>query len=132
MLLSNLYLLLFSAPVRTWVIGDSIICQAGDTDAQLPSGGVTLWKGTPGQKIAGLRNKVNQLLIRHPYPTTVILHVETCDIFNDTTANIRGRVEENVNNLPTYFQIPASFGQTFCRGNSVKPWQRQRQGNAAT
>ena len=99
MLLSVFYLLLFSAPMRTWVIGDSIINQAGDNDAQLPGGGVTLWKGTPGQKIAGLRNKVNRLLTRHPYPTTVILHVGTCDIFKDTTANIRNRVDENLNNI---------------------------------
>ena len=91
-----LYLLLFSAPMRTWVIGDSIVFQAGETDVQLPGGGFTLWKGTPGQKIAGFRNKINRFLRNNPFPTTVILHVGTCYILKDTTTNIRGRVEENL------------------------------------
>ena len=47
-----------------------------------------LWKGTP--------EKINHFLRNNSFPTTVVLHVGTCDIFKDITTNIRGRVEENL------------------------------------
>jgi lysophospholipase L1-like esterase len=65
-------------------------------NVQLAGGGEVTWRGHGGARIGGLRSMLNFCLNRKRYPTTIVIHLGSNDIFNDTTANIRGRVEENL------------------------------------
>ena len=41
---------------RTWVIGDSIVKCAGESNVHLNGGGQTQWRGFPGVQSDGLAN----------------------------------------------------------------------------
>ena len=43
--------LYFAGPMRTWVIGDSIVNWAGLTQVQLAGGGVVYWRGCVGRDL---------------------------------------------------------------------------------
>ena len=90
---------LFADRMRTWVIGDSIVARAGKNNIQLRGGGVVIWQGVGGAKCAGLVNRLTRLLRREPFPTTVILHLGTNDIFKSSTWEINKRVRENLEGI---------------------------------
>ena len=90
---------LFADRMRTWVIGDSIVARAGKNNIQLRGAGVVIWQGVGGAKCAGLVNRLTRILQREPFPTTVILHLGTNDIFKSSTWEINKRVRENLEGI---------------------------------
>ncbi len=87
--------------MRTWVVGDSIVKRAGELNGNLNGGGATQFHGLSGAKCAGLRNRLGRLLYKHRFPTTIILHVGTNDIFYDKRGDIVKRVEQNIRDVRT-------------------------------
>ncbi len=85
--------------MRTWVIGDSIVKRAGEVSTHLNGGGETLWLGLSGAKCTGLRHRISKRMYRNRFPTTIILHVGTNDIFHDTRKAIVKRVEQNLKDV---------------------------------
>jgi len=92
------FLLCFSGQ-RIWLIGDSIVARAGEIDPYLPGVGNIFWKGVGGAKCAGVVNRLLRYLHRVAYPTTLIIHLGTNDIFNDPTWCIRDRVKSNLEEI---------------------------------
>ena len=88
-----------TGPKRTLIIGDSIVNRASSSNTQLWGGGTVIWQGILGAKIAGLKNRLNRMLIRNEYPTTILLHLGTCGIFKAKTTEIRGRIYENLKDI---------------------------------
>ena len=82
--------------MRTWIIGDSIVKRAGGSNAHLNGGGQTIWSGFSGAKCTGLVHRISKMMYRSRYPTTIILHVGTNDIFYDKRGDLVKRVEENL------------------------------------
>lgn len=78
----------------TWIIGDSIIRDAGESDEQIKGGGRVLWKGIGGTKHVNLADRLRIYTQVYGTPTTVVLHVGTCDIFRSKIGNIRDRVKK--------------------------------------
>ena len=70
--------------MRTWVVGDSLIGQAGSTNAQLAGGGAVTWKGVGGSRFFGLISRVLRYhsLLGNTWPTTIILHVGILHVTN--------------------------------------------------
>ena len=96
MLVSS-FLIFFTGPGRTWIVGDSIVAHASTNQPQLRGGGITYWKGVGGTRVAGLTNKISRYLsYKVPYPTTIIFHVGTCDLFRSHQGDIRTRVKSNL------------------------------------
>jgi lysophospholipase L1-like esterase len=93
------FVLFVSAPTRTWLVGDSIIFHVGKTNTQLQGGGLVIWKGLSGAKISGLRNRLSRMLHKYEYPTTIILHLGTNDIFNANLGVIRARIKSNLQDV---------------------------------
>lgn len=63
------------------MVGDSIISWAGQGNPQLDGDGMTYWKGRRGAHMAETTRRVRQYLARHAFPTTLIIHVGTNDLF---------------------------------------------------
>ena len=83
--------------MRTWAVGDSIVNRAaGQSNPQLNGDGVVLWKGLPGAKCAGVVNRLIRLLQKNPFPTTIILHLGTNNIFKGSQKEILKRLRENL------------------------------------
>ena len=84
--------------MRTWIIGDSLIGQAGSTNAQLAGGGEVTWKGVGGSRFFGLVKRLlrYQSLLGNSWPTTIILHVGTCELFRNKLGDIRRRLRETL------------------------------------
>ncbi len=82
--------------MRTWVVGDSIVARAGEHNPPLLGAGEVIWCGLSGAKCINVVHRLTELLRRKPFPTTVILHLGTNDIFRDPTWKIRKRVYENL------------------------------------
>lgn len=79
-----------------WVIGDSIIGQAGFRNHQLVAGGSTWWDGIGGTRFFGILAKLKYLAQRKKAPTTLIIHIGACEIFRDETWRIRDRIEQTL------------------------------------
>ena len=84
--------------MRTWIVGDSLIGQAGSTNAQLAGGGAVTWKGVGGSRFFGLISRVLRYhsLLGNTWPTTIILHVGTCELFRSNLGDIRKRLRETL------------------------------------
>ena len=84
---------------RTWIVGDSIIARAGKHNTQLHGGGTTMWDGIGGAKCRGVINRLTRLLHRQPFPTSLIMHLGTNDIFYATKFEIKDNVESNLEGI---------------------------------
>ncbi len=80
--------------MRTWIIGDSIVTGAGYRQYQLPGCGQTWWHGKSGGKLGDVINMIHEDMYHNPYPTNLIIHMGTNDIFKKSTAEIRKELEE--------------------------------------
>jgi lysophospholipase L1-like esterase len=80
-------------------MGDSIVRWAGQDCYQLQGGGVTVWHGVSGARMAGFSNRVFNTLDRNPRPSTIIIHIGTNDIFSSPLGYIRKRIRENITDL---------------------------------
>jgi lysophospholipase L1-like esterase len=89
--------------MRTLIIGDSLVGRVSGRNIQLAGGGEVTWRGHGGARIGGLRSMLNFCLKRKRFPTTIVIHLGSNDIFHDSTTNIRGRVEENLNMVRQLF-----------------------------
>ena len=85
--------------MRTWVIGDSIVNWAGVEKVQIEGGGEVFWNGLRGGRVAGVTNRLKRYLDHRPFPTTIILHLGTNDIFTDKSILVRQRVVENLTGI---------------------------------
>ena len=85
--------------VRTWIVGDSIINWAGQRQPQLGGAGMVFWSGIGGARIAGVANRLKRCLNKRPFPTTLILHLGTNDIFASHIHEIRQRVEATLSDV---------------------------------
>jgi len=82
--------------MRTWIVGDSMVSRAGSSNLQLRGAGSVTWVGQGGARCNGVANRISRCLRSNPYPTTVIIHLGTNDIFHDKTWNIKKKVKENL------------------------------------
>ena len=80
--------LLASCPVcfvvvsgRVWIIGDSIVRWAGDSNNQF-TGAQVSWLGVGGAKIGGIPPRINRLLLGRTCPHTIVIHIGTNDVLN--------------------------------------------------
>ncbi len=58
-----------------------------------------LWKGLSGAKCCGVMNRLRRLLYKHKYPTILILHLGTNNLFRETIGETRDNVEENLTGI---------------------------------
>lgn len=84
---------------RTWILGDSIAYWAGTTNQQLRGGGEVLWLGRRGANLSRIMGIIRRNLRRQPFPTTIIIHVGTNDIFDSSTLQLRARIPELVRSV---------------------------------
>ncbi len=85
--------------MTTWVMGDSIVANAGKNGDQLTGGGHTIWSGLSGARCAGLNGRLLRLMNKSHAPTTLILHLGTNDILKSSTWEISKRVKENIKGI---------------------------------
>ena len=85
--------------MRTLVIGDSIVKRLAARRVQLKGGGQVTWSGFPGGHLHELRGFLSGVLHKRRFPTTIIIHLGTNDIFHVKSAIIRSQVEENLVSL---------------------------------
>ncbi len=83
----------------TWVVGDSIVANAGKNDDQLRGGGRTVWLGLSGARSAGLTGRLSRKLYRIRAPTTIIVHLGTNDILKISTKEICEKVLNNLTGI---------------------------------
>lgn len=81
---------------RVWVLGDSIVRHAGMGNPQLQGADVTLWKGLPGARWAGVTNRIRRYLNQNEFPHILIVHLGTNDIFRSHLGDIRARISDNL------------------------------------
>ena len=101
-LLLVLFPFLFDTGHRTWIIGDSIINWSGHGQPQLSGGGKVYWDGVSGAKIAGVVDRLSQCVQTRPFPSTLVLHLGTNDIFESPIHEIRKHINlalKSVRNL---------------------------------
>ena len=100
-LLLALFPFLFDTGHRTWIIGDSIINWSG-------------WDGVSGAKIAGVVDRLSQCVQTRPFPSTLVLHLGTNDIFESPIHEIRKHINlalKSVRNLFPRTRLIWSFIQ---------------------
>ena len=85
--------------MRTWIVGDSIIRRAGNRNTQLHGAGETLWDGKPGGQLLHLISRVRWLLGHNQFPTTIVVHMGTNDIFKASLGEIRASITENLKTI---------------------------------
>ena len=73
--------------------------RAGKYDAQLTGGGIVKWWGYGGAGSSELLEKIQKLLYKEPYPTTLIIHIGTNDIFKYKTGDIKQVIKANLLSL---------------------------------
>ena len=75
--------------MRTWIVGDSLIGQAGSTNAELPVG---------GSRLFGLISRLLRYhgILGNTLPTTMILHMGTCKSFRSTLGDIQKQLRESL------------------------------------
>ncbi len=71
----------FTGQSRTLVFGDSIVKYAGERNSQLHGGGEVAWKGLSGARLVGVGSRLRRYLNRNPFPTTIIVHLGSNDVF---------------------------------------------------
>ncbi|XP_072049929.1 uncharacterized protein [Amphiura filiformis] len=86
--------LLAERSMRTWILGDSIIRRAGNKNTQLHGGGECYWDGKPGGQISFIISRLRWLLGQYQFPTTIILHIGTNDIFKANLGQLRSSITE--------------------------------------
>ena len=96
-------LLIYTGQLRTWIIGDSIIKGAGFKQKQLRGGGRVFWDGISGARIAGVATWLRD--IRRPFPTTIIIHLGTNDIFSTPLLEVRERIELTLSGVRNFFPL---------------------------
>jgi lysophospholipase L1-like esterase len=106
------FCLVVTGPQRTWVVGDSIVYWAGLKQADkfdyrrrskpeqhtLQGGGEVSWFGIRGAHVAGLAKRLGGLLKLHKsaFPTTIIFHIGTNDVFNCSTIDMKALISDNL------------------------------------
>ena len=80
-------------------MGDSIVHWAGKIHASLPVAGQVSWIGERGAHVAGLAKRLRKKLRNRPYPTTILLHIGTNDIFENTTYVMRSVIQDNLRGI---------------------------------
>ena len=98
-----LYLLLFSCLFfcvnenagRVWLLGDSIIRWAGDSNQQFPGARVS-WLGVSGARICGLPARLNRYLSGRSAPNILVVHLGTNDIFQMSKRQIMQVLSETL------------------------------------
>lgn len=90
------------------MLGDSIIDWAGRGQPQLRGGGRIYWNGTSGAQIGDIAKTLSCSLRSRPFPSTLVLHFGTNDIFDTPLHKIRQGIEsalESVRNLCPHTRI---------------------------
>ncbi len=90
------FLCFICAEMRTWIVGDSLIRDAGENNPQLLGGGRVVWLGLSGARLINIENRFRRRLFRNEFPTTVIIHLGTNDVLRSPTIEIRGRILETL------------------------------------
>ena len=94
--------------MRTLVIGDSFVARLSRRQIQLSGGGRVSWQGIRGGKLGGLISALNSFQYRRRFPTTIIIHVGSNDIFEIEQLVLRDRVKsilESVRELYPWSRI---------------------------
>lgn len=86
-------------------MGDSIIDWSGRGQPQLRGGGRVYWDGTSGAKIGDIAEKLSNGLRRRPFPSTLVLHFGTNDIFESPLHEIRRGVELALDSARNLFPL---------------------------
>ena len=84
---------------RTWIVGDSIVKGAGFHHCQLKGSGTSYWLGEGGAKLVRIPNLVKSSLSLYPFPTTLIVHAGTCDLFSVPLFDVRQRILDTLTTL---------------------------------
>ena len=75
--------------MTTLVLGDSIIYHTGKAEVQLHGGGVTVWSGIHGSRIANMAKRVEDYLQKNDFPTTIIIALGSNDIFRSPVGHVK-------------------------------------------
>lgn len=83
-------------------MGDSLVRHAGENNPQPLGEGVISWLGYPGRSLAEMPDKLCKHLRKNPHPSVLIIHAGTCDVFEQSTKEMRwiiGEVLWGIRNL---------------------------------
>ena len=94
-----LFFLFISGRMTTLVLGDSIIYHTGKSEVQLHGGGVTIWSGIRGYRIANMAKRVERYVERNEFPTTIIIALGTNDIFKTPVGQVRRRLIQELKSI---------------------------------
>ena len=79
---------------RTWVIGDSIVFRASQSDPRCPATRCLQWFTVRGAKLIELIPMLNRHLKTMPAPRTLVIHLGTNDLFSTPVMELRCKIKE--------------------------------------